>query len=215
MSGAARTGPAPGPVLVLVDGSNVARCAAWRALHAGGSRGAGGSGGRRALDGDNPVDDVELRTRLVDALCSWAPVAGVEVHVVFDGAGPWRPGKVRASADVIVIGSGRAEGDDVLERRASNAHRDRRTYWLATSDRALQQVAGARAERVIDADDLVRELEQSRAANDQASALRATPGMPDSVTVDRPAPATSQLGADLDDDTRAKLERLRRGLDPG
>ncbi len=171
------------PVLVLVDGSNVARCGAWRTRHADG-------------------DDIELRQRLVDALCSWAPVAGVEVHVVFDGAGPWRAGKIRATESVIVIGSGRAEGDDVLERRASNAHRDGRTYWVATSDRALQQVAGARADRVIDADDLVHELVQARASE--------TP------SIDEPRrPATSQLGADLDDDTRAKLERLRRGLDAG
>jgi predicted RNA-binding protein with PIN domain len=134
------------PVLVLVDGSNVARCSAWRARHVG------------DLDSSSPVDDVELRRRLVDALCSWASVAGVEVQVVFDGAGPWRAGKVRATAGVTVIGSGRAEGDDVVERRAANAHRDQRAYWIVTSDRALQHVSGARAERVVGAEDFVLEL---------------------------------------------------------
>lgn len=183
---------APGATLVLVDGSNVARCGSWRAQLAADDR---------AADIATPVDDIELRQRLVDALCSWAPVAGVEVQVVFDGAGPWRAGKVRATADVVVIGSGRAEGDDVIERRAANAHRDRRAYWVVTSDRQLQQVAGARAERVVDADDFVAEL------------ARATP-TPSDVLIDAPAPLTSQVRHDLDEDTLAKLERLRRGLDP-
>ncbi len=179
----------PATTLVLVDGSNVARCGAWRARLA-------------AADVATPVDDIELRQRLVDALCSWAPVAGVEVQVVFDGAGPWRAGKVRATADVIVIGSGRAEGDDVLERRAATAHRAGRAYWVATSDRELQQVAGARAQRVLDADDFVREL---------AGAAASTPSGAASNSATQPS---SQVRDDLDEDTLAKLERLRRGLDP-
>ncbi len=168
---------APPVPLVLVDGSNVARCSAWRSA-------------------SGVADDADLRTRLVDALCTWAPVAGVEVQLVFDGAGPWRAGKVRASADVVVIGSGRADGDDVLERRASNAYRDGRAYWLATSDNALRQVAGARADRVIGADEFVAEVH------------------PQDTPVDAPDATPTRVTETLDDDTRAKLERMRRGLDP-
>lgn len=166
--------------LVIVDGSNVARCDGWRA---------------RA----GAEDDHDLRRRLVDALCTWAPLAGVQVHVVFDGAGPWRAGKVRATEDVMVIGSGRADGDDVVERRAANAHRDGQAYWIATSDRELQQVAGGGADRVLSAEDLVAEL--AAVPNDA----------PESHS--EAGPAGSTIGADLDDDVRARLERLRRGLD--
>ncbi|MCW2921152.1 MAG: hypothetical protein JWL76_1026 [Thermoleophilia bacterium] len=197
MSAARSSGDHP---LVLVDGSNVARCSAWRAQLADANRARDRTTGS-AADIPTPIDDIELRQRLVDALCSWASVAGVEVQVVFDGAGPWRAGKVRATADVVVIGSGRAEGDDVLERRAANAHRDGRTYWVVTTDRALQQVAGARAQRVVDADDFVRELDLATPSSNDAIASSAEP-------------IASQVRHDLDEDTLAKLERLRRGLEP-
>lgn len=186
--------PIAKPVIVLVDGSNVARCGAWRA------RVARGTGSAR------DADDVELRQRLVDAICSWAPTAGVHVELVFDGAGPWRAGKFRATEQVHVIGSGRADGDDVIERRAANAHRGGRAYWIVSTDRALQHVAGARAERVLDADDFVREFVGAASAASRID-------VPTAVTLDSAQQATSPLGADLDDEIRAKLERLRRGLD--
>lgn len=165
-------------ILVLVDGSNVARCAEWRV--AAGTQ-----------------DDMALRRGLVDAVCSWAPGAEARVDIVFDGAGPWRAGKVSASPEVRVIGSGRAEGDDVLERRAANAHRARERYWLVTSDRALQEVAGARAERILDADAFVAGLGAPAVDRSQAAVAGSQPG--------------TRLSETLDADVRARLERLRRG----
>lgn len=167
-------------ILVLVDGSNVARCAEWRV--AAGTE-----------------DDMALRRGLVDAVCSWAPGAEARVDIVFDGAGPWRAGKVSASPQVRVIGSGRAEGDDVLERRAANAHRARERYWLVTSDRALQEVAGARAERILDADAFVAGLGASVPADDAGR------------DVEFPAEPGTRLAEALDEDIRSRLERLRRG----
>lgn len=170
------------PVLVIVDGSNVARCSAWRAANE-----------------DVAGRDDDLRLRLVDAVCGWAARVEVQVQLVFDGAGPWRAGKLRASEAVQVIGSGRADGDAVLERRAAIAHRAGRTFWVATSDRALQQVAGARAERILDADAFVAELGPTRAAEPPASDVQ--------VVVE---PGT-RLAETLDADVRARLERMRRG----
>lgn len=123
--------------MVLVDGSNVARCESWR---------------RQVGEG---ASDHDLRLRLVDAICSWAAGEGYEVQVAFDGAGPWRPGSVQASDLVEVIGTGAREGDDVVERLAADYRRADRTHWVVSSDQALRQVAGAGAERVVGADEFV------------------------------------------------------------
>jgi predicted RNA-binding protein with PIN domain len=165
--------------VVLVDGSNVARCGTWRAA--------------------NPdVDDHALRRRLVDAIGSWAATAGHDAFVTFDGAGPWQPGSTRISDAVEVFGTGRVEGDDVLAKRAVACVRSGASYWLVTSDRELQLLAGGGADRVVAADGFVAELGVAHAATPVRS-----------VTGD--APAGTRLGESLDDDTRARLERMRRG----
>jgi predicted RNA-binding protein with PIN domain len=165
--------------LVLVDGSNVARCGAWRAR--------------------NPeVDDIALRRRLVDAIGSWAGEEGHAVFVTFDGAGPWRPGAVRISAEVEVFGTGGVEGDDVIARRAVASVRASQAYWLVTSDRGLQLLAGGGADRVVFADDFVAELRAASPSSAQPSVtFEAQPG--------------TRLAETLDDDVRARLERMRRG----
>lgn len=125
--------------LVLVDGSNVARCGAWRARN-------------------DDADDVTLRRRLVDAISSWAAREAHATFITFDGAGPWRPGSVAISDAVEVFGTGGVEGDDVLARRAIEAVRARESYWLVTSDRALGLLAGGGADRSVSADEFVELL---------------------------------------------------------
>lgn len=166
--------------LVLVDGSNVARCRAWRQVH-------------------RDADDIALRRRLVDAISSWAARSDHHAFVTFDGAGPWRPGSVRVSDAVEVFGTGGVEGDDVIARRAVAAVRTKTPYWLVTSDRELSMLAGGGADRTVRADAFV-EVELGPGPSGSG---------PSSVTVD--LPAGTQLAQTLDDEVRAKLERLRRG----
>jgi predicted RNA-binding protein with PIN domain len=163
--------------LVLVDGSNVAQCAAWAARNGG-------------------IDQHTLRRRLVDSLGSWAAGGGYEVFATFDGAGPWRPGSVRISSAVEVFGTGDVEGDDVLARQAVAAVRSGNAYWLVTSDRGLQLLAGGGADRTISADAFVAEL--------------AAPSI-DAASVTTELPAGTRLAESLDPATRARLERMRRG----
>jgi predicted RNA-binding protein with PIN domain len=171
--------------LVLVDGSNVARCGPWRAAHP-------------------DADDVALRRRLVDAIAGWAARAGHRAFVTFDGAGPWRPGSVRISDAVEVFGTGGVEGDDVIARRAVEAVRSKTAYWLVTSDRELALLAGGGADRTIRADEFVMvELGVGASGTEAASS---------SVTVE--APAGTRLAESLTDDVRSRLERMRRGETP-
>jgi predicted RNA-binding protein with PIN domain len=166
--------------LVLVDGSNVARCSAWRRAN-------------------EHADDVMLRQRLVDAIGSWAGARAFDVFVTFDGAGPWHPGSVQVTDRVEVFGTGSVEGDDVVAKRAVRSVRAREAYWLVTSDHELQLLAGGGADRVLNADDFVLvEL----GVDEPAGETRAT-------TFE--APAGTRLAETLDDDVRAKLERMRRG----
>lgn len=167
--------------LVLVDGSNVARCTAWRARMGA------------------AADDVLLRRRLVDAIVSWAGRLGHEACITFDGAGPWRAGSTTVAPGVEVVGSGGREGDEVVEQRARQAGRAGRSVWVVTSDVPLQRVAGAHADRTIAADAFVAELDvaQDPSGDEPRSAQDASPGSP--------------LAGALSPEVRARLEQLRRG----
>lgn len=175
-------------VVVLVDGSNVARCSAWRAACAAGA------------------DDVELRRRLVDAVAGWAALEDHDVVLVFDGAGPWAAGRTRVDSRTEVEGSGARSGDSVLERRAAAFARAGRRTWIASDDGEVRAVAGARAELVIRSEELVHHLKQ-------ASQVQAPPPPPTTRgTGDgTPPPARPGISGLIDDDVRAKLERIRRG----
>jgi predicted RNA-binding protein with PIN domain len=168
-------------VVVLVDGSNVARTREWGAIA-------------------DTREDHDLRRRLVDAICSWAGSQDHDVVVAFDGAGPWAPGVVRASPRVEVEGTGAASGDAVLERRAQQLRLGHRAHWIVTSDNALRQVAGAGADRQLDSAAFVGLLADPRLDEPE-------PGAAAPVE----SPARSQLGDTLSDDVRARLERMRRG----
>lgn len=170
--------------IVVIDGSNVARCASWRA-HVG--RGA---------------SDHDVRRALVDAVAGWiarAPDADA-VHLVFDGAGPWSEGETQITPAVTVVGSGKRSGDDVVIAIARDGAARADVLWVVSSDREVRDIAGASAHRDLDADAFVRVV--------LGSAARAA-----GAEVEQPEPPPLRRGiAELvNDDVRAKLERLRRG----
>jgi predicted RNA-binding protein with PIN domain len=172
--------PASATLLVLVDGMNVARSGAWA-----------------GVQGELAVD--MLVRRLADAVASWASASGVEVLLVFDGAAP-----VPSTPACRIAGSGGATADELLERAAATARREGRTHWVASSDRVVQEVAGAGAQRVLGAAAFVAELEA--AGPEPEGGVQPAPG-PAGAT----GPGASKLGEHLDPGTRDGLERLRRG----
>lgn len=102
----------------LVDGSNVARSAAWRGV---------------------AEHDDERRARLVDAVVAWAGRERVRVVLAFDGSGPMRAGSTSASPDVEVVGSGELEADDALRARAGRLRRRGVPIVVVTGDHALRR----------------------------------------------------------------------------
>jgi predicted RNA-binding protein with PIN domain len=119
--------------------------------------------------------------QLVDRLASFVAVRGARGIVVFDGAGD-------------EIGRGQLEvryaphADTLLERLAAQ-HRGRELVCLVSSDAAVRGTSGQE----------VRKL-SSRAFVRELAAMSAPPRPPRSPVSDR-----------LDEETRARLERLRRG----
>jgi predicted RNA-binding protein with PIN domain len=119
--------------------------------------------------------------QLVDRLASFVAVRGARGIVVFDGAGD-------------EIGRGQLEvryaphADTLLERLAAQ-HRGRELVCLVSSDAAVRGTSGQE----------VRKL-SSRAFVRELAAISAPPQPPRSPVSDR-----------LDEETRARLERLRRG----
>lgn len=87
------------------------------------------------------------RERLVELAEAWAREHGHDLVVAFDGDAPEG-----------AVGSGAETADDWIVRHATELAARGDPYWLVTSDRALRQVAGADAERVIGGGAFVREL---------------------------------------------------------
>ncbi len=136
MSAAGVDGPPDAPVVVLVDGSNVAHSEAWRTA-------------------TNVEDQHDRNQRLTDAVCGWAAGERRKVTVIFDGVGPFQRGSRQITPQVEVVGTGPEEGDAVLERRAAEQRRLGATHWIVSSDNPVRQTAGSGAERVISAADFV------------------------------------------------------------
>jgi predicted RNA-binding protein with PIN domain len=121
---------------------------------------------------------------LVDTLASFVAGRGARGVVVFDGHGEERdvgPLSVRYAP----------HADDVLERLAAD-HRGRETVCLVSSDAAIRGVSGQE----------VRKL---------SSRLFLAELRPEAHRDHEQRGSGGRVGDRLDDETRARLERLRRG----
>ena len=83
------------------------------------------------------------KRELVSRARTWAREQDAELLVVFDGDPPEEAGDL--------LGSGARSADDVIAELAG-------PFWLATSDRALRERVGERAERVIGGGSFLREI---------------------------------------------------------
>lgn len=180
----------------LVDGSNVARSDAWAEA-------------MRREQGELPhanvALDVDPRARLIDWILAWRTRSGDDVVVVFDGQGAQGTGRRQIDHGFLVIGSGSESGDTVVEAEAVRLAGAGRRVRVVTNDHALGNVAGARAEAVLSVEAFVGDLAAQHDEDDYAAG---------DVLVTTGEPLPARVTRELDDDTRAKLERMRRGLDP-
>lgn len=169
--------------LVVVDGSNVARNGAWRAAWP-------------------HLDDGMLHGRLIDAVTSWAATHGCHVELIFDGssAGHVTP---RTGALVRVMharSEGARDADELIEQRLTARARSGGRADLVTDDRAIRAATLAIVDRVLAADQFVRELIQP-----------ADPVNPQPQLEDMGGTAgASRIMDHVDESVRAQLERLRR-----
>ena len=124
------------------------------------------------------------RGELVDALASYVAVRGARGVVVFDGAGEERdlgPLSVRFAA----------HADDLLERLAAG-HRGTERVCLVSSDAAVRGVSGQEVRKVASRAFVAELAPVAHREHEQRG-------------------AGGRVGERLDPETRAKLERLRRG----
>lgn len=125
------------------------------------------------------------RRELVDALASFVAVRGARGVVVFDGVGEdtaYGALEVRFATPA----------DPVIERLAAE-HRRSEEVWVVSSDAAIRGTAGQETRR-LSSKAFVRELAAERTAAPPATA----------------GPGRSQIEDALDDETRQRLERIRR-----
>jgi predicted RNA-binding protein with PIN domain len=150
------------------------------------------------LDGDNVVhirgagsDYVRAREQLVGDVAGFASEAGLDVVLVFDGAGGGRRiGRVR------VVYSGRETADTVIERLSHrSASTAPGTVTVVSNDSVLRHVAQRGGVHAMSAREF---LDRLRAAPAQRTAAPESRGR-------------TTLGDALDPDVRAALERIRRG----
>ena len=86
------------------------------------------------------------REELVERCRAWAARNEARVVVVFDGG---EPTERRVDDRCTVVGTGAESADDWIVRRGAELADAETPYTLVTSDRALREVAGARARRTI------------------------------------------------------------------
>jgi predicted RNA-binding protein with PIN domain len=99
---------------------------------------------------------------LVDRCCAWAAENGRRAMVVFDGRAPGGfVGERELGTHCVVVGTGEESADDWIVR----ASREHRRYWLVTSDRALRDAAGGRAEKVVGGGAFAAQLLAAKSAN--------------------------------------------------
>jgi predicted RNA-binding protein with PIN domain len=136
------------------------------------------------FDGFNVLRASELGDvpSLVDRLASFVALRGARGVVVFDGVGE--------ELDVGPLAVRFAPHADELLERLATEHRRTERICLVSSDAAIRSVSGQEVMK-----------RSSRAFSEELRDV--------GPQLDRTA---SRLGDRLDDDTRARLERLRRGL---
>ena len=138
------------------------------------------------FDGYNLLNagDFGGRDELVDLLASFVAGQGVRGVVVFDGVGEERdvgPLSVRFAA----------HADDLLERLAAE-HRHTERVCVVSSDDAVRRVSGQEVRKLTSRGFLTEIAPAEHREREQRG-------------------AGGRVGDLLDDDTREKLERLRRG----
>jgi predicted RNA-binding protein with PIN domain len=126
------------------------------------------------------------RRELVDLLASYVALRGARGVVVFDGVGE---DTAHGALEVRFA----SPADTLLERLAAE-HRTREEVWVVSSDRAVRGTAGQETRRV-SSKAFLRELAAERKGGPAPAA----------------GPGRSQIEDALDDETRERLERLRRG----
>ncbi|HET9214143.1 MAG TPA: NYN domain-containing protein [Gaiellaceae bacterium] len=128
--------------------------------------------------------DLHDRRALVDRLASFVAVRGARGIVVFDGVGE------DAAYGALEVRFASA-ADSLIERLAAE-HRASDEVWVVSSDSAVRGTAGQETRRV-SSKAFLREL----AADERRTPAQAGPGR-------------SQIEGALDEETRRRLERLRR-----
>jgi predicted RNA-binding protein with PIN domain len=129
--------------------------------------------------------DFADRRELVDALASFVAVKGARGIVVFDGVGE--------DTDYGALAVRFASPADPLIERLAAEHRRLEEVWVVSSDRAVRGTAGQETRR-LSSNTFVRELAAERLSGPAPAA----------------GPGRSQIEDALDDETRERLERLRR-----
>jgi hypothetical protein len=98
------------------------------------------------------VPEEELVTRVR----AWGERHGHDLVIVFDGSAPGGVrGAERLDERTTLVGSGRESADNWLIREAPKHD----GAWLVTSDRALRDAAGGRAERLVGGGAFLRQLD--------------------------------------------------------
>jgi predicted RNA-binding protein with PIN domain len=98
---------------------------------------------------------------LVELCRDWAEAQGVRAVVVFDGDAPGGlVGEQEVAPHCLLVGTGSESADDWLVRTAAQLRAGYEPFWLVTSDRALRELAGDGAEKVVGGGSFARELQR-------------------------------------------------------
>jgi predicted RNA-binding protein with PIN domain len=98
---------------------------------------------------------------LVELCAAWAETQDARAVVVFDAEAPGGlVGEKEVTPHCRVVGTGSESADDWLVRAAAELRAEQHRFWLVTSDRALRDLAGDGAERIVGGGTFARELKR-------------------------------------------------------
>jgi len=92
--------------------------------------------------------------QLIESCQAWAERMGLSIELVLEGQGV----EETRTPCLTVVSAGEESADRWIVRRAQELRKERRPFWLVTSDRALREDAGRGAERVVGGGTFAREL---------------------------------------------------------